>query len=337
MNSITNEFLPTILNRIPHLLRNDGTYLLWSLSHNIHRNNISFTEHISEKIRLATLSQFNNDVTNYIIFLKDNLRMITNPTAPTSEHNGLITYILRQLKDSTIYMFQKYIGELHVDYQEAKLGNITVTKLLLQIEDKIRVLKHAGEWIEADTAQPTAMALVAGTKLLPQLEEILSKQIKAQLTQLIERNKSLQSHNNNNNNNTNRTGFVHQEWMFVPPSTSGETQQYNNKTFTWCTKCRQGKGQWVSAHDSNTHVDGFRPTSRRFNNANSRQQRTGILKNGLKKDLNTPPNNNNNRAHVSFTDGNTNTMDFPQDNLSAQLSLQDTLTSCFNLPDPDDD
>jgi hypothetical protein len=73
INSITTEFLPTLLNRIPHLLRNDGTYLLWSLSHNIHRNNVSFTEHISEKIRLATLSQFNNDVTNYIIFIKDNL------------------------------------------------------------------------------------------------------------------------------------------------------------------------------------------------------------------------------------------------------------------------
>jgi hypothetical protein len=258
--------------------------------------------------------------------------MITNPAAPTSEHNGLITYVLRQLIDSTIYMFQKYIRDLHVDYQEAKLGNITVTKLLLQIEDKIRVLKHAGEWTEADSAQPAAMALAAGTKLPPQLEEILSKQIKAQLTQLIERNKSLQN-NHTTNTNMNKNGFVHQEWMFIPPSTPGETRHYNNKTFTWCTKCRQGKGQWVSAHDSNTHVEGFRPTPRRFNNTNGRQQRNGILKNGSKKDLNNPSNTNTNKAHVSFTDGHTNMIDLSQDGILAQLSLQDGITSCFNLPD----
>jgi hypothetical protein len=153
MNSITNEFLPTLLNHIPHLLCNDGTYLQWSLSHNIHQNNVSFTEHISEKIRLATLSQFNNDVTNYIVFIKDNLCMIINPAVPTTEHIGLITYILWQLKDSAIYMFQKYVWELHVDYQEAKLGDITITKLILHIEDKIHVLKHAGGWIETNNAQ----------------------------------------------------------------------------------------------------------------------------------------------------------------------------------------
>jgi hypothetical protein len=336
MNSITDDLLTTILNRIPRLLRNDGTYLLWSLSHNIHRNNVAFTEHVREKITLATLSQHNNDVTKYIIYVKDNLRMITNTDSSTSEHNGLITYILRQLKDSSIQMFQRYIRDLHVDFQEGKLKNKTITNMLLDIEDKIRILKHAGEWVETEPTQPTAMALAAGTKLPPQLEELLSKQIKAQLNQLVERHKSL---HNTNHNNQNKNGFVHQEWMFNPPATAGETRQFNNKTYTWCTKCRQGRGQWVSAHDSNTHVDGFRPTNRRYNNStNNRQQRTGILKNGPKKD---PPNHlgntNINKANVSFADGASNGFDTVNDGLSAQLSLQDGISSCFYLPDPDED
>lgn len=54
MNSITDDLLTTLLNRIAHHLRNDGTLLLWSISHNIHRNNIAFTEHVREKISLAT-------------------------------------------------------------------------------------------------------------------------------------------------------------------------------------------------------------------------------------------------------------------------------------------
>ncbi len=260
--------------------------------------------------------------------------MITSPTSPSTAHNGLITYILCQLKDSHVDMFQKYIRDLHVGFQEATLGGITVHKLLLQIEDKIRVLKHAGEWTASDATQPAAIALAAGTKLTPQLEELLSKQIKAPLTQLVECHKSL-----NNNNHSNKSGFVHQEWMFVPPTTPGETRQYDNKTFTRCTKCHQGKGQWVSAHDSNTHVDGFRPTPRRFNNNTntSRQQRNGILKTGSKKELGSNAQNNNNKAHVSFADGNPNNLDHFSDGYLAQLSLQDGITSCFNIPEPDND
>jgi hypothetical protein len=42
--------------------------------------------------------------------------MILSPSSSTTAHSGLITYILNQLKDSTIYMIQKYIHELHVDF-----------------------------------------------------------------------------------------------------------------------------------------------------------------------------------------------------------------------------
>jgi hypothetical protein len=331
MNSITDDFLSTLLNRIPHQLHNDGTFLLWNISNNIHRNNVAFTEHVREKITTATLSQFDNDITKYIIFIKDNLRMITSPSSPSSIHNGLITYILRQLKESPIYIFQRYIRELHIDFQEAKLGNITVATLLINIEDKIRILKHAGEWTESSNQHPSAMALTASTKLSPQLEDIVAKHVKAQLTQLVDCHKS-------NNNNTNKSGFVHQEWMFIPPTNLGETKQYNNKTFTWCTKCHQGKGQWVSAHDSTTHIEGFRPSPRRFGNPSStnRQKQQGILKNNPKKDhLTTMTNNNNNHAHVSFADETSNHLDKTADGYSAQLSLQDSINACFNLPDDD--
>jgi hypothetical protein len=55
MNSITDDFMTTLIHQVPTKLRN----------------------------------AFNNDVNKYIIFVKDNLKMITTTT--TSEHNGLIT------------------------------------------------------------------------------------------------------------------------------------------------------------------------------------------------------------------------------------------------------
>ncbi len=48
MNSITDNLLTTLLNHIPHKICNDGTYLLWSLSNNIHHINVSFTKYVQD-------------------------------------------------------------------------------------------------------------------------------------------------------------------------------------------------------------------------------------------------------------------------------------------------
>ncbi len=163
--------------------------------------------------------------------------------------------------------------------------------------------------------------------MTPQIEEIISKHIKTQLNQLIEHHKSQYTPKSKT--------FVHQEWMFVAPKIHGEMRQHNGKTYNWCTKCRQGSGQWVSTHDSTTHIDGFRPQQRRFQQ--NRQQRNGILKtNGSKDNNNNNSVNPNGKMQVTFADmcqqdGSTN------DQLSAQLSLQEGITSCFDFPDPDDD
>lgn len=45
--------------------------------------------------------------------------------------------------------------------------------------------------------------------------------------------------------------------MYIPPKTPGETRLHNGKIFNWCTKCHQGHGQWVSAHDNTTHIEGL--------------------------------------------------------------------------------
>ncbi len=77
--------------------------------------------------------------------------MVASPTHSSTAHNGLITYILRQLKECNVKMFQDHVHELHVKFQEAKLPSLTVHALLIQLKDKIQVLKHADEWKENDS------------------------------------------------------------------------------------------------------------------------------------------------------------------------------------------
>jgi hypothetical protein len=105
MASITDEFSLTIVNRIPQDLRNDGPLILWTICNHIHRNNIAFIGTIKTKIRDATLSHFGDDINKYIIFIKDNLRLISAAMADSAEHNDLITYLFAQLTKSNINMF----------------------------------------------------------------------------------------------------------------------------------------------------------------------------------------------------------------------------------------
>lgn len=167
------------------------------------------------------------------------------------------------------------------------------------------------------------MALTAGTKLTPQIEEIISKHIKTQLRQILEHHKSQHTPKSKTS--------VHQEWMFVAP----KTRQHNGKTFTWCTKCHQGRGQWVSDHDSSTHIDGFHPQPRHFQQ--NRQKCNGILKtNGSKDNNSSNLTNQNGKTWVSFADM-YQQADSDNDQLSAQLSLWEGIMSCFDFPDPDGD
>jgi hypothetical protein len=197
---------------VPELLCNDSTYILWCICNHIHHNNVAFTEHIHENITTATILQFNNDILQYLIYIKENLWMMSSTNQDDAIHNGLITYILRQLKLSNICLFQDCIRKLHVSFQEARLPNLTVNNLILQIEDKIRVLRHAGECFELETNDRSAMALSAIPKLNNQIEDLVMKQVKSQLQSLIMKQKKL------NHSNNNKTGKFHQEWMFIPPS-----------------------------------------------------------------------------------------------------------------------
>jgi hypothetical protein len=244
-NSITDDFLTTLIHRVPSDLCNDGTYLLWSVCHNIHRNNVAFHENIRNKICKATLSTYDNDIDRYINAIKNYHKMITPLSGSTSAETGLLTYILKQLKLCPVSLFQDYIRKIHVAFQEGEHSTMTPTSLLQQVEDKIRALKHASEWTTSEQQNPSAMALVASHAPPTGLEALLQQQ-----TTLI--SKLLELHSKDTKQ------LSYHDWKHKAPANINDIQRSNGKIFRWCTKCNSGKGQWASAHDYTTHIDNFR-------------------------------------------------------------------------------
>lgn len=119
-----------VINPILQEYHNDGPLILWTICNNIHRNNIAFVKLIKQRIRESILTHFSNDVSKYIINIKDNLCLITTTDGSSSEHNDLIIYIFRQF----------------IKYLKTKLPNLTQTTLLKLIGDKMQILKHADQW-----------------------------------------------------------------------------------------------------------------------------------------------------------------------------------------------
>lgn len=67
----------------------------------------------------------------YLIFIKENLRMLSKGSA---KHDGLITYLLCELKKSPITFFHEFIHQKHVAFQGGALSNFTITSLIAKIK-----------------------------------------------------------------------------------------------------------------------------------------------------------------------------------------------------------
>jgi hypothetical protein len=62
MNSLTPEFAALLHSRIDSQFCLDGPLLLFIMCQNVHRNHLAFVENIKDKIRQATLAEYNNAI-----------------------------------------------------------------------------------------------------------------------------------------------------------------------------------------------------------------------------------------------------------------------------------
>ena len=261
--SVTEDFHSTLINKVPQPYHCDGTYLLWAIGNHVHRNNVAFIEHVREQIITTTLADHNNDVPKYLLSIKHKLRMMTSPTKSDSQSShGLLVYILRQLKLMQNVAFQEYIRTLHIQFQEGKLSDKTPYNLIVDIEDRIRILQHAGEWDTPAASDINPMALLSAptSDVSNSMKAYVDQQLRHYLKTLLPSRGYLAPGADGKVPSTRLRpqGRFHKEWMFIPPKTPNQQLVYNGSTFFWCTKCNNGAGQWVTSHQTATHVDGFR-------------------------------------------------------------------------------
>jgi hypothetical protein len=105
--------------------------------------------------------------------------------------------------------------------------------------------------------------------------------------------------------------------MSTAPTNPNETKVVERRVYSWCTKCRQGMGLWVSHHNTSTHVTGYCNTRRR-------------LENNRRANLSTATHQQpgqDNQNHPIMEGQNIHQTDSIQNNPSIQLSILDYLDS----------
>lgn len=95
-NSITSDFATLFHSCIDQNYSSDGPLLLFTMCNHIHRNHLAFVESIKNKIRLSTIAELRQDVSSFLWFFQNNLRLITSTGASNTANNDLIPHILLQ-------------------------------------------------------------------------------------------------------------------------------------------------------------------------------------------------------------------------------------------------
>jgi hypothetical protein len=177
-----------------------------------------------------------------------------------------LVYLFTQLQLSKIPLFKEAIDAWHIAYLEAKLPQLHPEKLLKMADDKIQILKHAGQWKELDT--PDIMALQLELQQQKRDSDRLVRTLVAHVSRLAGTHRDNNQLRNKHPHEGHHQGNHHKypPWMIIPPQYPTETKLVDHRLYTWCTKCRQGQGLWVCRHNTETHVDGY------SNNRNQRRR-----------------------------------------------------------------
>jgi hypothetical protein len=247
MNSLTADFAALLHSRINPKYSSDGPTLLFTMCTHIHWNHLAFVESIKNKIRLATLSDYKNDVPKFLRFLQDNLRLIISTGVADRTHNDLIPHILLQLRSTTIPFFQQSVLKWQRDYMENTLI-LTPSSLVTLADEECQVLKHSCQWVE--TIDPSIAAMQAMLQSTKDGSTQFFQTLAANFNEITKRQKDITKEQRNLREDKYQSN--NPDWLFMQPADLSEVRTYKGRQWSFCTKCGRN-GRWVCTHNDSTN------------------------------------------------------------------------------------
>lgn len=154
--------------------------------------------------------------------------------------------------------FNRFVRELRdQEARKAKANRASIDEIIREIADKQTRMETDHEWNVMSQEDTMIMALAG---MLESVQPPVKKKSKKS-NKSGDESKTTSNEKDNKDSKPKSKDDRFPEWKKTPPTgTESRSKIVNNRTYYWCTKCRDGKGLWAM-HE--VHDDNFVPSSQR--------------------------------------------------------------------------
>ena len=249
----------------------DGPSYYYKLAHVVDPNNINLIQSLRDQITKMDAKDFGYSAKTMLAEFKlqqDRLRELGDTYSDTDKFRDMWK-MLGTIKESHFGDYIRRKKEAYHEMAEAdRVKTGTFMQYVNQIRDKETTMKNDGEWNKPNKDEAMVIAL---------LNHVLEggKKGNGKNTQ-----KSDSNGKKKGDKNSDKEKRKHPEWKTEAPKDDNATLEKNDRTYSWCKKCRNGKGLWA-LHKTDQHKDDFKPRSASGSNKDSTSQKK---KNASKSD-----------------------------------------------------
>jgi hypothetical protein len=246
----------------------DGPSYFWKIAEIVDPNNDSLIENVRIKLRNLNVKDYGFSVIQMLADFKNLRTRVTDLGGSyTSDDQFLDLWTsLRTMKEKE---FSRYVRQEKDKYRDLpRAGRETVDKYITKFSKKETAMRDDKEWNIMSAEDSMIMALITT------LEKKSSSTTKKK-----EIKKSVKKTGDKEEDKENVEPLTDEEkrkrkdaripdWKKVKPKEGEtETKVVDNRTYYWCTKCRNGRGMWALHKE---HVDNFtyKPKTSGDNSAN---------------------------------------------------------------------
>ena len=223
----------------------DGPSLYYKVAKLVDPNNMHLIQSLRNKISKMSVKDFGYSAKTMLTEFKNQiirLEELGDTYTPSDRFRDLFK-MCRTVKDK---QFVDYVGKKRDDYYEMTEAARSKTTLLDEFVEAFRnketTMRFDGEWNKPSEEQKLVVALASHL--------ISENKGKGKSNQ-----KGDDKKKNKKQKDNDKKKFEHPEWKVTgPKEDEKQTLEKNDRTYHWCTKCRDGKGLWAM-HKTDDHKD----------------------------------------------------------------------------------
>ncbi len=258
----------------------DGPSYFWKISELVDPNNDSMVEDIRNKLRTMHVKNHGYSIIQMLAEFK-NLRTRVIELGGTYSSDEQFLDFWNAIKTMKEKEFERYAANERDKYRDTpKANRLTIDKYMTQFQKKETAMRNENKWNVISPEDSMIMALFSALDNKTSTDTSSNKSRRQRKNDLDSSNKDGNKEPLTDTERKERKESRIPSWKKVAPKEDEPTTiAKDDRTYHWCTKCRDSEGMWA-LHASDGHKDNFtKSTSTGPKKSSSSDTQKGTKKN----------------------------------------------------------